>query len=1075
MLALTEEELKLLNSLSDDLSVENYFFTKASNPKWFFPLKDKGYFSPKRVPQPRPTNKEGSFIISPWNVMPYLEKLSSEIKAGKIPDYSEPLLSIIQEVTTYRTESNEGLDNYNVWWGFVNILLNLPNSEIEKFLNQKNIKINDWLDVWMSSKFRSGIVETDIAKKLLPKFLTKDPEDSKVAEDIVNAVTQIVWTPVDESKREFLLGKKRKGKTRVEDYWLIESFKANSPRIGEFCSKSTIYLIADRFKQLLKADRFETHALVDFRDSTYRLHLERIENEQGVFSDFDYIFKIGTIQSEEVKQAGHDPFKLHDLTPKNYPVEFVLNNQKNKEEFCRIVEKKIKDETSQPLDIAEWPDLKEHLVSLYDSINDDYLYIHLKSLSHNPHVGYTDIEVIFLVLLRDVLKAKCEHDVTAGREILEKLISEEYPFPTFQRLALFILISMWPKYKEILWKLLDNCPNSFYEASYEVELFKVLQTYASKFEKKEKIRLHQLIEKTAHFIQQRRKDEEAVAYWKQKWYSAFLPDDYFQPLFDLEKEKTKLNSIEPPSEDEVEATWVGPGKSPLTKEEVLGTNNNDLIIFMNNFKPADRWGDGFTVEGFCETIKVAVKEKPEKFIEGLEMFVGAKTPYRYDFLNSIINGLENAWKEKQRFDIVALLKSIEKYTTDPSFEAEAKKSQGEDFARANHFWIINSIASFIKDIVNDDEREVSSELLDTADKVLALFLSLLPPEQDEDENYVSRALNTSNGRCIVAVVCLALRRGRLAKSKREEFIWDTHQYEALLTKGVIEAYTILGQYMPNCVFLNKNWVKQKIENFKSLSGESPFWQGFMEGYLFSGNVYHDLYEWMRAHYEKAIQVRFEKRKDEKLLVQHICIGYLIGKENLTDSTSLFRRLLEQWDFVDYQEIVNFFWSEARRIAENKHKTKEKSDNNRNKIIDFWRWAFTEKALLGEKLKENYERFLSGLTRLTVIFDEINEEIFQWLQLSAIYVDLDFNSAFFIEYLDRFQDKESLKFVALLYIAMLKKLAPTYDQKHIESIVQKLFENNYIKEARKICDLYGERNIHFLRPIYDNYKQKRLGN
>jgi hypothetical protein len=93
-------------------------------------------------------------------------------------------------------------------------------------------------------------------------------------------------------------------------------------------------------------------------------------------------------------------------------------------------------------------------------------------------------------------------------------------------------------------------------------------------------------------------------------------------------------------------------------------------------------------------------------------------------------------------------------------------------------------------------------------------------------------------------------------------------------------------------------------------------------------------------------------------------------------------------------------------------------------------------------------------------------------LSATYVHEDFNSTFFIEYLDKFKDKgdskQTAKYIGEIYLKMLEKTTPDYDKKHIRSIVEFLYDAGETENAKKICNIYGTNDQHFIRDIYEKY-------
>lgn len=103
--------------------------------------------------------------------------------------------------------------------------------------------------------------------------------------------------------------------------------------------------------------------------------------------------------------------------------------------------------------------------------------------------------------------------------------------------------------------------------------------------------------------------------------------------------------------------------------------------------------------------------------------------------------------------------------------------------------------------------------------------------------------------------------------------------------------------------------------------------------------------------------------------------------------------------------------------------------------------------------------------------EINLENFEWLKISAPFVDLGYHSSFFIEYLNNLKGKgQSINFLGKVYLKMLKNATPDFRQEHILSIVEFLYMNGKKDDADKICDIYARLGFNFLRYLYDRYNK-----
>jgi hypothetical protein len=147
---------------------------------------------------------------------------------------------------------------------------------------------------------------------------------------------------------------------------------------------------------------------------------------------------------------------------------------------------------------------------------------------------------------------------------------------------------------------------------------------------------------------------------------------------------------------------------------------------------------------------------------------------------------------------------------------------------------------------------------------------------------------------------------------------------------------------------------------------------------------------------------------------------------------------------------------------------------RELIIDFWRWVYQNKYKEKERLKEEDKEILSELSKLTVFLEKIDGENYEWLKLSAPYIHVDFNAPFFLKYLNNLKDKnkDAGKYVGEIFLEILKKSTPDYDQKDIRSVVGYLRTSGFKEYAEGICKIYGTRGFEFLRDIYENYHQKQ---
>ena len=156
-------------------------------------------------------------------------------------------------------------------------------------------------------------------------------------------------------------------------------------------------------------------------------------------------------------------------------------------------------------------------------------------------------------------------------------------------------------------------------------------------------------------------------------------------------------------------------------------------------------------------------------------------------------------------------------------------------------------------------------------------------------------------------------------------------------------------------------------------------------------------------------------------------------------------------------------------------TTEENEKMKGKIIDFWKLVYEKYKSADEApLTREDKQILSAVSKLAAFLPKIDSESYLWLMVSSPYVHEDFNSNFFIEYLDELKDmgdkSETAKYIGEIYLKMLEKITPDFDQKDIRSVVEFLYNAGATDSANKICNTYGARGAEFLRDIYDKHNR-----
>jgi len=715
----------------------------------------------------------------------------------------------------------------------------------------------------------------------------------------------------------------------------------------------------------------------------------------------------------------------------------------------------------------------------------DFSYIWFSSLYSSPldmHISSADQVLVFI--LKEIQSGKSLSNPAETREVLDKFLGEEYAFHIFRRLVLFIVGKQWEDYKDFFFRILDSEPNIFDSSYYSPELSQLLKSNSDKFTRDEKAAIKEKILAGPERSLEEKDEEECKAAWKQKWLYILKDDEYFRPHYEEQKkisgyEKEKFvydSAIKVSSKSD---------KSPLTSDEILELTNEELAERLKEFKSKDRW-EGPNIDGLAGALKDAVASTPEKFTADLTPFEGLGYIYVY----KILDGIVNAWNEKKNIDWHNIFQFVNSYIHEDAFwNDEIVVEKGEWLGGATHEWVVSMIAELVQAGSKDDAWAFPEKYIGDAQEIV---FKLLDKSEVEEElpsgDYVTHTLNTPVGKSITALIYLALKIARDSSKKgdAQEPGWSPEyrdRYNSLLDKRHIDAYNCLGRYLPNFHYLDKNWVKTKIDDLEKEKGGSH-WEAFMAGYFSQGKVYDELYIWMKPHYIYGMEHSFKDQHDNERLVQHICIGYLRGNEEIEKEGSLFKAILDDWKqewrknekeknlryWEQINEIIEFFSMQRNHLAEDTKQNREM----KGRMIEFWRWLYDQYE--GDKsLIEFDKNILSNVSKLTTYLPQIDDENKEWLMLSAQHVPTAYNSPFFIEYLDELKDKgkkeETAKHIGDIFLKMLENCTPDFDKEHIRSVVEFLYKSKSEETASNICNIYGERGNDMLRDLWEKFSKK----
>ncbi len=817
-----------------------------------------------------------------------------------------------------------------------------------------------------------------------------------------------------------------------------------------------------------------------YRLIVFRIFVDDLKPSEINFKGDEYECVVKQFSKEQLEGVDrkNDFWALHNLEPRVECGHFTFTAL-TKDAFVAEIKKNL----PKGINWQNADKFEQKLLNVHEGLYSDYSHIWCRTLKSGPEHG-DGAEDVLTAILRDVLLVKCEVNREAGKQILSAFLSDnKYQFPLFRRFVLLCVDKFWTDYLEFLDKLIEVVPTVLEESDLEVEMQDVLQNHNSAFSPTLKEKLKALIDNVPEYYL-KKGDKKLVAYWKYKWLSPLRENPDFSTLYKEAKQKAEPKDGKP---YEVERSAFKGGfvshKSPITKEEILQKPVAEIVKYLSDFKGADFWHGAFEgepdKEGLADVLWAAVKDDPKKFTDELNAFMGID----YFYLHRIFRGLKEAWNGNLEIDWQNIFDFCLNYLKRDKdvIISEALKTQGEDSGKGQYIWMVESIVELIGDGSRDDKRAFDPKYFDKAEQIFDLVLPLLKGERrpDTQRDALTYALNTTLGRTIMAYVTFSLRVARATQKKKEN--WGRDKFERFLPIG-IDGYIWFGCYLPQMKYLDNDYVAEKINLFAQKDSSDFEWQMFMEGYLTGSRIYQDLYGLMRENYIKAIESTVFKGRADERLVEHFCIGYLqlgeaLAQNNESGQPSLFWKMLNEANTVDkrgrWEDVAGFFWSiSGRRLKKQEKDDQEKPprDFNKKKVLAFWEWSFEKQDFVKERLGEAYPSFLSRMAELTIWLDKIDENTEKWLMLCAPYIKPEHRSAFFIEYLTKFEDEESIKRISKIFLKVLESTTPTFRQEEIQLIVERLYKVGEKVAADNICNTYGRRGIHFLKDLF--YKNQK---
>ena len=326
----------------------------------------------------------------------------------------------------------------------------------------------------------------------------------------------------------------------------------------------------------------------------------------------------------------------------------------------------------------------------------------------------------------------------------------------------------------------------------------------------------------------------------------------------------------------------------MTVAELSNMSNTEIARYLNNFQEKEYWADS-TPHRLVEALRECVKANPQRFTDALQPFQGV--PYQYQ--HSILSELLDAWRDKREIDWGALIEFIHQIVSSEQFWNE---QSNEPFNYQDS--VISIVADLVVEGTRDDKHAFDPQLLPIAEKILMILVEKAEPSMSTSENLRRfSALDSVKNGVFLAMVNYALRYARINNLK-QEIRWPPairEDFTKRLDRNVEVSFEFsftLGNYLPNLLYLDKEWVVNNMDRIFPQQDKSH-WEAAFSGYLFCSLISEYLYSLLkkRGDYQQALNTDFADSRVLSRLIEHVCTGWIEDNEALDDETSLIYQLI----------------------------------------------------------------------------------------------------------------------------------------------------------------------------------------
>jgi len=333
--------------------------------------------------------------------------------------------------------------------------------------------------------------------------------------------------------------------------------------------------------------------------------------------------------------------------------------------------------------------------------------------------------------------------------------------------------------------------------------------------------------------------------------------------------------------------------SPIAEEELAKMQIKKIIKFITSWQP--KKGEGFNApnpRGLGNALEKDFEKSPKKYLDGLALFNQLSNPtYPKRLLRALTkypNKTEEDW-----IKIIELGKWIADQSTDFKNE-EFSNFDSYSFDGDSHWgWCKQEFAKLISESCKSKEQNQIPENL-SKNVVLVLKKMILDKDailekweinDNDDDRYYSRAINSCHGEALAALIELALLEFRKNNKKYASEILTSVLDNLISKDSYLEGFAVLGRYLPWINLINQKWVKDNLEAILPKKNKARFNAVWLT-YINFVPSFDDMFDLLKDKYLLALENPTDEEKDSKRsnfkLGESIAVFYSRGKIKLED-------------------------------------------------------------------------------------------------------------------------------------------------------------------------------------------------